>query len=235
MAKDFNIFVVHGFKSNCDYMKSTNGYLLNNKALSNNINGSGFNWSAGPEESNLNLVLNFLTNRPESLRLLKNQWAGALSNIPYTAEELSSYVCETLDKSDNKHIVFVGHSLGAEVIRKAIPLILGRRNAIIDLFIMAGVSNRFDYKEILHMGNVRFLANIYSTSDMVLKVARTNFIEHGGIYDPMGLSEIEDNKVMNIEVSIDHDDYNDSREIEHYFKLIIDNLLKSPKIEKGFR
>jgi hypothetical protein len=230
MANDLNIFVVHGFKSNCDLMKSTNGYLMNNTDLLSKINGSGFNWSAGPEDGNLNLIIDFFINRPELLRTLNRQWESAWRNIPFTANELSDYVCVILDESDNKHIVFVGHSLGAELIRETIPLVIRKRHAIIDLFIMAGVSNRIDYERTLQLDNVRMMFNIYSKSDMILKIAKSDFTTHSEINDPIGLSEIKNKKVINIEVHIDHDEYNNSHAIQEYFKIMLDNVLKSPKV-----
>lgn len=213
------VFLVHGFRSHCEYMIKFHTLWKNNHIHFKTIIHN-HNWFAGWPESNITTGFKLLFGRRNAADKIKLEWDEAVENFNPASEELAKKI--NSNAPPDTDILLVGHSMGTEIIRLAIEMV--RPDINIYLFLMAGVANTDEIEELFNLPNVHLAINLYSNKDIILDEILPE-MDTGNFYMPIGTNKIYHDSALEIETTLGHSDYLGSQLVFDYYTMLVTKLL----------
>ncbi|EOD4105850.1 hypothetical protein ACULTK_001014 [Yersinia enterocolitica] len=213
------VYLIHGFRSRPSFMDSfVSEWKVNEIHLQTKIHHH--NWFAGVPESKINTIIGAFWGKYEYASNVHKIWDEAVDNIDDSSENLAHSVNDEI--VENGNVLFVAHSMGVEVVIRAISLI--RKDINIYLFLMAGVSDDLDSEDAFKNRNVRSVYNFYSKDDFILNNILPEM--NSSFFYPIGVREIDHDKVINISTKYSHSDYLKSRDVLNLYTKIVGDLVE---------
>jgi hypothetical protein len=212
-----NVFFIHGFQSAPNVWGEI-ANAIHKKSIGNSTNLHFLDWNAGSSNiSDLQHGMFFISELIDRTFIYPNamhkEWEYALNNINDACSGLVKKINMTIPTDG--YALLVGHSMGTEVILKALPYI--RNDINITSILIGGISNADDFSDVISKPNIKKIINLYSknpssfielftgSGDIIL----SRFLDNmDGYFDePVGLHEINHEKVYNVPCDCSHSGY----------------------------